>query len=356
MDRRDFVRASGATVALVTGCVGGDSPDGDDGETNATDGEGNGSDGGSNQTETEGEDSGADGQEETGEEGEPGYEEAGYTRFMYDPEQAGVDADGYVFKYTSAGASQGLAERVVGASDSAGNIAIVEVRDTGEGSERGGIFDEAGREIVEVRAYEQVSSFEESVGSLTEPVDSRAGYDIYESDESVSGVSDDSLTVIEGPTVDRVRLVAETLEDETSSYVESNDDMRLLTDAVGTGNAVRVRGQPPGPDALASAVSFSEDGGAVNIRYAAVYPGEEEANAAISPESVDLESTNESEEPPEVTGVTPDKLTPLFVLAVTDVGLSPGDPDLYDQTADGRVAVVEASVESDALFEGAISR
>jgi hypothetical protein len=380
MDRRDFVRASGATVALMTGCVGGDSPDGDDGETNATDGGGNGSDVGSNQTETEGEDSGADGQEETGEEedaeeegeeSESGYEEAGYTRFMYDPEQAGVDADGYVFTHVGADASRELTERVLGTADSAKRIARVEIRDTGEGSEEGDISEGGGREIVEMRVYEQESSLKELGGTLTEPVDSRAGYDVYDSGGSAVGVNRESLTIIEASTTDRVRLVAETIEGETPSYAESSEDLRLLTNTVGTGEAVLIRGQLPESDtpgvesAIASSLALSEDDRTVSIRYAVVYPDEEGANAAVSPDSLEQEAPDGTDAPPDgmiegssKEGDTPsDQLTPLFALAatelapVTEVAVSPENVEVSDQTADGRVAILKATAESKALFE-----
>ena len=352
MDRRDFVRSSGAAVALLTGCLGGSS-NGDGGGTNTTE------DGGAqNQTETDGaetdgEDSGTDeeaeenGEEET-EEDEPEVGDTGYREFMYDPEQAGVDAEGYVFSYTGSEASEELASRIHGATDSTSvRTARIEIRST---DSEGELPEQDGGDTVYIRVYEDESSYGELSGRLTEPVDSRAGYEIYESGGTVFGINESALTVVEGPTTDRVRLVAETLSGETESYAE-NDDISVLTDAVGTGDAVLVRGSLPElPEsdipgietAIASAVSLTEEDGTVALRYAVVYPDGEGANAAVSTESLE-------DVIPEDENVPSDEPTPLFVLAATELAVRPEDLEVSDQRADGRVAVLEGSTELDAL-------
>lgn len=343
MERRDFVRRSGVAVTLLSGCLGGEeTPESDDGNTEATE-DGSDEDSG-NRTEGDG----GEDDEEGDEEGDTGEEDAGYTRFMYDPEPAGVDADGYVFTYTDTGASEELYERVHGVEYSAGRTARVEIRGTEDSSEsgEGGLPERDGREIVDVRVYEQQSSYEELRGSLTEPIDSHADYEIYETRRAVWGVKDDELTVVEGPTADRIRLVVETLEGETPPYTESSDDVRVLTDVVGTGDAVQVRGELPEVDtpgvegAIASAFSLSEDGETVSLRYAVVYPDEDGANAAVSTEA--------SQEIPE----DEDGMTPLLALTVTELRLRVEDVEVSNRTVNGRVAVLEASVDRDAFFGG----
>jgi hypothetical protein len=94
--------------------------------------------------------------------------------------------------------------------------------------------------------------------------------------------------------------------------------------------------------AIASAVSLTEEDGTVALRYAVVYPDGEGANAAVNTESFE-EVIPENENAPS------DAPTPLFVLAATELGTSPEDLELSDQSADGRVAVLEGSTELDAL-------
>lgn len=323
----------------MTGCLGGEeTPESDDENTGATD-DGNDEDAG-NRTESDGEED-----VEEDEEGDTGEEDAGYTRFMYDPEPAGVDAEGYFFTYTDTGASEELYERIHGVESSAGTTARIEIRGTEDGSAGEGVLPErGGRDIVEERVYEQRSSFEELREKLTEPIDSHLGYEIYERRGFFWGINDDELTVVQGPTPERIRLVAETLEGETPAYAESSDDVRVLTDAVDTGDAVQVRGEIPEveapgvEDAIASAFSLSEDGEKVSLRYAVVYPDEEGANAAVS--------TGSSQE------TTGDEITPLLALTVTELRLRVEDVDVSDRTVDGRVAVLEASVDRGAFFGG----
>ena len=357
MERRDFVRRSGAAVVLLTGCLGGgETPENDDGDGNATgngDGEENGNqteneDGGEG-TETGGEGDGEDGEDENGGD-ETDEEEVRYTEFMYDPEQAGVNSDGYFFTYTGTEASQEMSERVQ-MTDTAGRTARIEVRETETESEEGGLPQQGDVDIVSVRMYEQEGSFGELRTGLTEPVESHVGYEIYETDGSVLAINNDRLTVIEGSTTERVRLAAGTLAGETPSYADSNDDIRLLTEAVGTGDAVLVRGGLPDvdvpeiEDAIATAVSLTEDGETVSLRYAVVYPDEEGASAAVSTESLE-------EEPPGGSGVPSDQLTPILGLAVTGLNIRPEDIEVTDQTTEGRVAVLNASVARSDFFGG----
>jgi len=191
--------------------------------------------------------------------------------------------------------------------------------------------------------YEEGGSFGELGTALTEPVDNYAGHDIYESGGSVLGVNEDELTVVEGPSMEKVRLVARTLAGDTPSYAESDDDMGVLTDAVGTGDAVLVRGGLPEvdvpeiEDTVATAVSLSEDCETVSLRYAVVYPDEEGASAAVSTESSEDEG---------------DDLTPILALAVTELNLGTEDVDGSNQITVGRVAVLEASAERNAFFGG----
>jgi hypothetical protein len=356
MERRDFVRRSGAAVFLLTGCLGGgETPENDDGNTTGNgDGEENGNqtqnqDGGEG-TETDGEGDGEDEADEN--EGDDGTDEedVGYTEFMYDPEQAGVNADGYFFTYTGNEASQEMSERVQ-STDTSGRTARIEIRETETESEGEGLPQQGDVDIVSVRMYEQEGSFGELRTGLNEPVESYVGYEIYETGGSVIAVNNDRLTVIEGSTTERVRLAAGTLAGETPSYADSNDDIRVLTDAVGTGDAVLIRGGLPEvdvpeiEDAIATAVSLTEDGETVSLRYAVVYPDEEGASAAVSAESLE-------EEPPGGSGVPSDQLTPILGLAVTELNVRPEDVEVTNQTTEGRVAVLNASVERNAFFGG----
>jgi len=342
MERRDFVKMSGTAVALLTGCLGGETPaDGDGGNDTTTDGDGD-----EPENQTRNGDGGEDETQETDE--NAGTDDSGYTSFMYDPEQAGVDPDGYVFSYTGTDASEEMASRIHGATGStSGRTARIEIRNTdsdGETPEQGG------GDTVYIRVYEDEASYGELRGSLTEPVDSHASYEIYESGGAVFGVNEDEMTVVEGPTTDRVRLVVETLTGGTASYAE-NDDISVLTDAVGTGDAVLVRGSLPElPEsdipgietAIASAVSLTEEDGTVALRYAVVYPDGEGANAAVSTESLE-------EVIPEDENVPSDEPTPLLVLVATELAVRPEDLEVSDQRADGRVAVLEGSTGMDSL-------
>lgn len=352
-------------MVLLTGCLDGEeTPEGEDGNNQTTD-DGSDEDTG-NRTENgeDGEMEDQDGEEE-GEDTED--EERRYTRFMYDPEQAGVSAERYVFSYTGTDASGELSERIQGTTDTAGELARIAVRSTSAQEEADGeLPEERTRETVSVRVYEQEASFDELTGSLTESTDSYAGYDVYERAGLVLGVNEERLAVVEGPTTERVRLVAETLEGETPSYAESNDGVGVLTDAAGTGDAVLVRGglpdsEAPGVEnALASAAALSEESGNIEITFAVVYPDEESTKTAVStdsmgqdpPEDTEAPSDGLTEEPPEGSEGSSDELTPLLAVAVTELNLGLGDVDVSDQTTVGRVAVLEASVERSAFFGG----
>lgn len=355
MERRDFVRRSGAAVVLLTGCLGGgETPENDDGDGNTTengDGEENGNQtengNGGEGTENDGE---GDGEDENGGEDGTGEADVGYTDFMYDPEQAGVNADGYFFTYTGNEASQEMSERIQ-TTDTSGRTARIEIRETETESEGGGLPQQGDVDIVSVRMYEQEGTFGELRAGLNEPVESYVGYEIYETGGSVIAVNNDRLTVIEGSTTERVRLAAGTLAGETPSYADSNDDMGVLTDSVGTGDAVLIRGGLPEVDvpeienAIATAVSLTEDGETVSLRYAVIYPDEEGASAAVDTESLE-------EEPPGGSGVPSDQLTPILALAVTELNVRPEDIEVTNQTTEGRVAILNASVERSAFFGG----
>ena len=323
----------------MTGCIGnGETPE--NGENGNTTGNGTDDEAGDG-TDTDG----GDGDNSDGE-----VENAGYTRFMYNPETAGVDAERYVFAYADSNISQTLSERI-GVSGDAGTVARVDIRGESSSPENGGeLPEQGGGDTVEIRVYEDQGSYGEFRSSLTEPVDSSAGYEIYESDGSVFGVNDDEATVVEGPSIDRVRLVVETLAGETPSYAESNEDIRVLIDAVGTGEAVLVRGGLPEVDTgvgepLASAVTYSGDGEMVSLRYAVVYPDEESANAAVSTETLQEETPEPPEDgSPEEGEVPSEDMTPLLALGITELRARPEDIEVSNQRAVGRVAVLEASM------------
>ncbi|MDZ7688293.1 MAG: hypothetical protein U5J64_06145 [Halobacteriales archaeon] len=337
MDRRGFVRKSGVVVALLAGCIGGD-------ETPENDGNGDGEENGTDDTED-----GTDTDGEVGNEGEETNDE--YTRFMYDPEAAGVDAQRYVFTYTSSDVSQELSN-TFGVTGDARRMARVEIRgESRAGQDEGGLPEQEDGDTVEISEYGEGGSYGELRGSLSEPVGSQSGYEIYERRASVFGFNDETRTVIRGQSTERVRLVAETLAGETASYAESDDDIGVLTEAVGTGGVVLVRGGlpeadiPDTEDGTASAATLSEEGGTVSLRYAVVYPDEESASAAVSTETLQGEAPEDAEEPS-------GEMTPLLALAVTQFDIRVEEVDVSEQTTVGRVAVLEASMGIDAIFGG----
>jgi hypothetical protein len=130
MERRDFVRRLGIAVALLTGYLGGgETPKDDGGDGNTTengdgDGDGNQTDKDDGDAEQNGD--GEDEDESNGEDDRTATEETGYTEFMYDPERASLEAEGYFFTYTDTGASQEMSERFQTADT--GRTARIEIK------------------------------------------------------------------------------------------------------------------------------------------------------------------------------------------------------------------------------------